>query len=63
MATYKVTGQVTLYIETEFEDDGILDLQDQAFKALQDDAIDKFGSYSLDGDFEVEGVSVIEEPR
>ena len=55
MAKYTVTGSVTIYLETEFEDNEEYELSDQAYDALQDEAIDKLGSYACEGDFELEG--------
>jgi hypothetical protein len=55
MATYKVTGQITIYLKTEFEDDGKVALDDQAHNALRDEAIYNLGSDACDGEIDIDG--------
>ena len=53
---YRADGFIHIFISSEFEDDGVADLQDQANKALEDEVEDKYGiGCQISGDLELEG--------
>ena len=53
---YRADGFIHIFVSSEFEDDGVTDIQDQAHQALEDDVEDKYGiSCQISGDLELEG--------
>ena len=53
---YRAEGQIRIYVDAEFEDDGVTSVKDQAYQALEDEVEAKYGiGCQISGDLELEG--------
>jgi len=56
---YKVHGEITIHLRTEFTEDGTIDLDMAAFQALADYALEEMGGMTISGEIDVEGFTEI----